>query len=63
MPVKKVAADPITESPVYWFALLEKSVAKGDMETAGKAAAELRRLGVEVRYCPQARHEAEVANA
>jgi hypothetical protein len=41
---------PITDWAGYWFLLLERHLAHGDLESAAAATRELERLGVEVRY-------------
>ena len=38
------------DSRVYWFAQLEVAISAGDFNLASRAARELNRLGVEVRY-------------
>jgi hypothetical protein len=39
-----------TEQPIYWFAVLDRAVERGDHATAAEAQRELDRLGVKVRY-------------
>ena len=39
-----------TDWPIYWFAVLEKAVEKGDHQIAAQAQRELARLGVRVSY-------------
>jgi hypothetical protein len=51
---------PVRDRPIYWFALLEKSVECGDFGRAADATKELRRLGVEVTY--RRRHKKEAAH-
>jgi hypothetical protein len=41
---------PITDWPGYWFLLLERYLADGELEAAAEAQRQLERLGVEVRY-------------
>jgi hypothetical protein len=38
------------DSPVVWFAVLERARQSNDFETAAKARQELERLGVKVKY-------------
>lgn len=38
------------DSPVAWFAVLERAKQTGDFATAARAVAELERLGVKVKY-------------
>ncbi len=38
------------DSPVAWFAVLERARQSNDFETAAKARQELERLGVKVKY-------------
>lgn len=52
----------VTDSPVYWFAVLEKAVDSGNLEAAGQAVSQLRRLGVEVIYRSPAALRREVAH-
>jgi hypothetical protein len=40
----------VVDWPGYWFLLLERFLAKGDLEAAAEAKRQLERLGVEVRY-------------
>ena len=40
-------------SPMAWFCVLEAARTQGDYVKAAKAQDELRRLGIEVRYCIQ----------
>jgi hypothetical protein len=49
-------------SPLYWFVILEKAVARGDHEAAATAQKELAKLGVVVRY-GRPRAERMVAHA
>lgn len=44
------------QSPVVWFALLDQARDNGDWKLAEKADAELRRLGVTVRFTRARRH-------
>lgn len=41
-----------TDSPTYWFVLLESARLSGDFERAAEAKRELERLGVLVTYRP-----------
>jgi hypothetical protein len=43
-------APEIRDSTVYWFVALETARKRGDYALAAEADAELRRLGVRVRY-------------
>ena len=43
-------ADDYTDEPLYWFALLDRAVERGDHEAAADAQGHLKRLGVRVRY-------------
>jgi hypothetical protein len=43
-------ADDYTDEPLYWFALLDRAVERGDHEAAADAQRQLKRLGVRVRY-------------
>ena len=43
------SVDP-TDSPIAWFAVLERARITGNHELAAKAEAELRRLGVSVKF-------------
>jgi hypothetical protein len=43
-------AEDYTQEPIYWFALLDKAVERGDHQAAAEAQRELARLGVTVRY-------------
>ena len=38
------------DRPVYWFVTLELALDRGDFRRADQAVAELKRLGVVVRY-------------
>jgi hypothetical protein len=38
------------DSPVAWFAVLERAKQTGDFATAARAVQELERLGVKVKY-------------
>jgi hypothetical protein len=42
--------DNYADEPIYWFAVLEKAVDRGDHATAEAATRQLDRLGVRVRY-------------
>jgi hypothetical protein len=42
--------DDATESPVAWFAVLERARETHDYETAAEAVRQLERLGVKVKY-------------
>lgn len=39
-----------TDVPLYWFAMLDKAVERGDHTAAAEAQRQLDRLGVKVRY-------------
>jgi hypothetical protein len=39
-----------SNSPLYWFVILDMAVENGDHETAADAQRELAALGVDVRY-------------
>jgi hypothetical protein len=39
-----------TDQPIYWFALLDRAVERGDHAAAAEAQRELERLGVRVAY-------------
>ena len=39
-----------TDQPIYWFAILDRAVERGDHEAAAEAQRELARLGVKVNY-------------
>jgi hypothetical protein len=41
---------PEHDEPIYWFALLERALERGDVQAAAAADRELRRLGVDVAY-------------
>jgi hypothetical protein len=41
---------PIVDWPGYWFLLLDRYLAEGELEAAAEAQRQLERLGVEVRY-------------
>ncbi len=41
--------DTTREQPIYWFALLEGAIERGDLAAAAQAQAELERLGYRVR--------------
>lgn len=43
-------SDAARRQPIYWFALLEEAVERGDHAIAAEAQRELRRLGVSVWY-------------
>ena len=44
--------------PTYWFVLLDRAVERGDLSRAAEAQAELRKLGVEVKYRPRTKQGA-----
>jgi hypothetical protein len=51
--------EPVEDLPIYWFALLERAVERGDHAAAAEAQRQLARLGVRVSYCrPRPRKEA-----
>lgn len=54
--------DDYTDEPLYWFAILDKAVQRGDHAAAAKAQRELGRLGVRVYY-GRARQRGEVSGA
>jgi hypothetical protein len=41
---------PVTESPVYWFVMLDMAVYRRDFAQAARAQRELARLGITVTY-------------
>jgi hypothetical protein len=43
-------SDDYVNEPIYWFALLDRAVERGDHAAATEAQRELERLGVRVRY-------------
>lgn len=43
-------ADDYTDEPLYWFAVLDSAVERGDHEAAAEAQRQLNRLGVRVNY-------------
>ena len=43
-------SDDFSDEPLYWFAVLDGAVARGDHQTAADAQRELARLGVRVAY-------------
>jgi hypothetical protein len=45
-----ITAEDCADEPLYWFALLDKGVKKGDHAAAAEAQRQLARLGVRVRY-------------
>ena len=47
---QRPTAENYTDQPIYWFALLDKAVERGDHAAAAEAQRELERLGVAVRY-------------
>jgi hypothetical protein len=53
---------PMVEWPPYWFLLLDHYLADGNLDAAAEARRQLERLGVQVRYCTQARTRPEAAN-
>lgn len=42
--------DPVTDTPMYWFAKLEFAIADSDLTAAAEAQRQLKRLGIIVRY-------------
>jgi hypothetical protein len=44
-----------TDEPIYWFAVLDRAVERGDHAAAADAQRQLDRLGVRVRYGRQRR--------
>ena len=42
--------DNCRQQPIYWFAILDMAIDRGDHATAAEAQRELRRLGVDVHY-------------
>jgi hypothetical protein len=51
-----------TDQPIYWFALLDRAVERGDHAAAAEAQRELERLGVRVRYGRPASAKAKEAS-
>ncbi len=49
-PPNTAVPDDYTREPIYWFALLDKAIERGDHPAAAQAQKELERLGVNVRY-------------
>jgi hypothetical protein len=49
-PAAEGRAVPIVDWPAYWFLLLDRYLAEGELEAAAEAQRQLERLGVEVRY-------------
>ena len=49
---------PVTDEPIYWFAILERALDRGDLDDAAHAKRELERLGVTVTYRRRPRREA-----
>lgn len=47
---KRSARDEATDSPVVWFAVLERGRLAHDFALAARAVQELKRLGVTVKY-------------
>ena len=47
---KRRARDEVADSPVVWFALLERGRLAHDFILAARAVQELKRLGVTVKY-------------
>ncbi len=58
-----MAPAAVRDQPAYWFCLLEHARAYGDFEAAARAKAELKRLGVFVRYRPPRRKKGGAGNA
>lgn len=48
-------SDATTVEPVYWFVLWESAMERGDYLEAGRAALELRRLGIRVAWANPAK--------
>ena len=48
--VTQKAREEAADSPVVWFAVLERAKQTGDFATAARAVQELERLGVKVKY-------------
>jgi hypothetical protein len=48
--MSRVSDPPVTNQPIYWFAILDQAVEDGDHGTAAEAQRELARLGVRVAY-------------
>ena len=44
---------PVTDHPVYWFAIMEDAKDRGEFEAAARAKRELERLGVHIAYKPR----------
>jgi len=49
-PTSDLARPPELDHPVYWFALLDRALDAGDLESAARSKRELERLGVSVIY-------------
>jgi hypothetical protein len=61
-PARTTAPDDYTDEPIYWFAILDQAIERGDHQAAADAQRELGRLGVVVRYGrPRRRKEAASA--
>jgi hypothetical protein len=50
MPDAKDKQGDVTREPVYWFCVLDRAIANGDLQTAMNATECLKSLGVHVRY-------------
>jgi len=46
----RATTEDYTDEPIYWFALLDRAVERGDHVAAAEAQRELDRLGIRVRY-------------
>ena len=51
--ITAVADSQPTESPTYWFAILDRARERNDYEKAAEAIRQLRRHGVNVTFAPQ----------
>jgi hypothetical protein len=55
--------DPVKDQPIYWFALLERAVERGNYTAAAECQRQLERLGVRVVYGrPTRRRRKEAAH-
>jgi hypothetical protein len=41
---------PVTDSPVYWFVILDQALSRGNWPEAERAKRELARLGIDVAH-------------
>jgi hypothetical protein len=49
-PSAPAASDEYADEPLYWFAILDQAVGRGDHQAAAEAQAQLERLGISVKY-------------